>query len=141
MLSVLSEEKIKKMIRLSDYENGQGSTDLKRVSYLKMDYVRLQILKTVASVLLAFLLILGIVIVYNVDYILQNALALPLWKIALVGGGCVAVVCLVSIIVTCHIASREYDESRIRAGEYEQTLRELMKIYDKEAQGQEETRL
>ena len=72
---MLSEEKIKKMIRLSDYENGQGSTDLKRVRYLKMDYVRLQILKTVASVLLAFLLILGIVAVYHVDYILQNALA------------------------------------------------------------------
>ncbi len=138
---MLSEEKIKKMIRLSDYENGQGSTDLKRVRYLKMDYVRLQVLKTVASVLLAFLLILGIVAVYNVDYILQNALALPLRKIALIGGGGVAAVCLVSIIVTCRIASKEYDESRSRAGEYEQTLHELMKIYDKEAQGQEETRL
>lgn len=138
---MLSEEKIKKMIRLSDYENGQGSTDLKRVRYLKMDYVRLQILKTVACVLLAFLLILGIVAVYNVDYILQNALALPLRKIALIGGGGLAVVCLVLIIVTCRIASREYEESRIRAGEYEQTLCELMKIYDKEAQGQEDTRL
>ena len=86
---MLSEEKIKKMIRLSDYENGQGSTDLKRVRYLKMDYVRLQILKTVASVLLAFLLILGIVAVYHVDYILQNALALPLRRLAIIGGGCV----------------------------------------------------
>ena len=138
---MLSEEKIKKMIRLSDYENGQGSTDLKRVRYLKMDYVRLQILKTVASVLLAFLLILGIVAVYHVDYVLQNALALPLRRLAIIGGGCVVGVCLVSILVTCRLASRQYDESSIRAGEYEQTLRELLKLYDKEAQGQEERHL
>lgn len=135
---MLSEEKIKKMIRLSDYENGQGSIDLKRVRYLKMDYVRLQVLKTVAAVLLAFLLILGILTIYNVDYVLQNALTLPLYKIALYGGTGVAAVCIVSIFVTCRVASKEYEESRVRAGEYESTLRELMDIYEKEDQGQGE---
>lgn len=135
---MLSEEKIKKMIRLSEYESGQGSTDLKRVRYLKMDYVRLQILKTVVSVLLAFLLIMGIIAVYNIDYILQNALDLPLQRIALYGGISVLAVCLISVLVTCRMAARQYDESSIRAGEYESTLRELIKIYEKEDQGQED---
>jgi len=133
---MLSEEKIKKMIRLSDYETGQGRIDLKRVRYLKMDYVRLQVLKTIVSVLLAFLLILGIITIYNIDYVLQNALALPLHAVAFYGGAGVVMVCIVSIIVTCRIASREYEESRVRAGEYESTLRELMEIYEKEDQGE-----
>ncbi len=133
---MLSEEKIKKMIRLSDYETGQGRIDLKRVRYLKMDYVRLQVLKTIVSVLLAFLLILGIITIYNTDYVLQNALALPLHAVAFYGGAGVVMVCIVSIIVTCRMASREYEESRARAGEYESTLRELMEIYEKEDQGE-----
>jgi hypothetical protein len=133
---MLSEEKIKKMIRLSDYETGQGRIDLKRVRYLKMDYVRLQVLKTIVSVLLAFLLILGIITIYNIDYVLQNALALPLHAVALYGGAGVVMVCIVSIIVTCRMASRGYEESRVRAEEYESTLRELMEIYVKEDQGE-----
>ena len=51
--AVLSEEKIKKMIRLSGYENGLGSVDLRRTRYMKMDYVRLQVIKTVLSVIVA----------------------------------------------------------------------------------------
>lgn len=135
---MLSEERIKKMIRLSEYESGQGSADLKRVRYLKMDYVRLQMLKTLVSVVVAFLLILGIIAVYNIDYVLQNALDLPLWAIALYGGTSLAAVCLISVIVTCRMASRKYEESSVRAGEYESTLRELINIYDKEDQGQED---
>lgn len=135
---MLSEERIKKMIRLSEYESGQGGADLKRVRYLKMDYVRLQMLKTLVSVVVAFLLILGILAVYNIDYVLQNALDLPLRAIALYGGTSLAAVCLISVIVTCRMASREYEESSVRAGEYESTLRELINIYDKEDQGQED---
>lgn len=135
---MLSEEKIKKMIRLSDYENGQGGTDLKRVRYLKMDYVRLQVMKTVAAVMTAFLLILGILAVYHMEYILQNALSLPLAELALYGSISFLAVCLVSIVVTCCMASRQYEESSARAKEYEATLRDLIAVYKKEEQGQED---
>lgn len=134
---MLSEEKIKKMIRLSDYENGQGSTDLKCIRYLKMDYVRLQVLKSVLSVVIAGFLILALVAVYNLEYILKNALALPWETIALYGGTALLIVCILSVIVTCRMASRKYEESGIRAREYYSTLQELLDLYEKEEQGQE----
>ena len=62
---MLSEEKIKKMIRLSDYENGQGSTDLKRTGYLKMDYIRLKVLGTFVSVTVAAFLVIVLIVMYR----------------------------------------------------------------------------
>ena len=102
---MLSEEKIKKMIRLSGYENGLGSVDLRRTRYMKMDYVRLQVIKTVLSVIVAGCLL----------------------SLFLFITGC---------IFTCMRASRLYAESMERVKEYDETLHDLLELYDEE-QGQE----
>lgn len=136
---MLSEEKIKKMLRLSEYETGQGKTDLLRVRYLKMDYIRLEIIKTVASVSAASVLILGLYMLYQADYIFENALSLPFRDLAVKGALLFFPVCLLSILFTWYIAGRAYDESHVRAGIYYQTLRELIELYEDEEQGQEET--
>ena len=60
---MLNEEKIRKMIRLSEYEQGVGKRDLARVSLLKMDYVRLSVLKTLVSVIISAVLFLGLLTV------------------------------------------------------------------------------
>lgn len=129
---MLSEEKIKKMIRLSDYENGLGSTDLKRTRYMKTDYVRLQILKTVMSVIAAGGLAAVLFVLYHVDGILYNAYSFP-WKIYFVAGGAVWIVLLVAeVIFTCVRASHLYEESKNRVAEYDKTLHELTDLYEKE---------
>lgn len=135
---MLSEEKIKKMIRLSDYENGQGSTDLRRTRYRKTDYIRLQILKTFLSIILAVILILALVILYHLEYVLQNALLLPYRAYLIYGGAAFLTVELLAIIVTCRISARQYDESKGRVKEYYVTLHDLVELYEKEEQGQEE---
>ncbi|MCH5266408.1 MAG: hypothetical protein J1F02_10945 [Lachnospiraceae bacterium] len=138
---MLSEEKIKKMIRLSDYENGQGGTDLKRTRYLKMDYIRLKVLKTFVSVTAATLLILVLLVMYHAEYVLKNAMSLPFDVIAFYGGGAWLVMEILFIVITCRMASREYEESRVRVKEYYATLQDLLKIYEKEEQEQEDSRI
>lgn len=135
---MLSEEKIKKMIRLSEYETGQGSMDLRRMRYVKMDYVRLHILKTVAAVFVAFLLILALLVLYHREYIMQNAFSLPVKEVILWGGGGFVLICVLSVLATCRTAIRDYDESHIRAKEYDATLQELMRLYEEEEK-QEDT--
>lgn len=135
---MLSEEKIKKMIRLSDYENGQGSTDLRRTKYRKVDYVRLQILKTFLSIILAVILILSLIVLYHLEYVLQNALMLPYRTYITYGGVAFLATELLAIIVTCRISTRQYDESKSRVKEYYVTLHDLIELYEKEEQGQEE---
>lgn len=135
---MLSEEKIKKMIRLSDYENGQGNTDLRRVRYIKMDYIRLQVLKTIISVVVAFLLFALLLALYRMKYVLENALMLPWKQFALYGGIGILIVGTFSVIATVKLARKRYEESALRAREYYSTLQELMELYKKEEQGQED---
>lgn len=135
---MLSEEKIKKMIRLSDYENGQGSTDLRRTRFMKMDYVRFQILKTFLSVIFATILILALIVLYHLEFVMQNALTLPYRIYILYGGMGLILVETIAIAVTCKMASRQYDEARNRVKEYYVTLHELIDLYEKEEQGQED---
>ncbi len=134
---MLSEERIRKMIRLSDYEKGIGSTDLKRTHYWKMDYVRLQVLKTVLSVFVSMVLVFMLLALYNLEYVLQHVLELPYRAILLYGGIAFAVAEIAAVIVTVRLAGREYDESRSRVKEYYVTLQELEKLYEEE-EGQEE---
>ncbi len=134
---MLSEERIRKMIRLSDYEKGIGSTDLKRTHYWKMDYVRLQVLKTVLAVFTSMVLVFMLLALYNLEYVLQHVLELPYRAILLYGGIAFVAAEAVAVIVTVRLAGREYDESRSRVKEYYVTLQELERLYEEE-EGQEE---
>lgn len=135
---MLSEEKIKKMIRLSDYENGFGSTDLSRVHYDKADYIRLQALRTGGAVVLAFLLAALLAGLYYLDDLMYQTFSLQ-WKVILPLAVVILVVTIIfAVSVTCIRASKQYEESRVRAREYYTTLQELIQIYEKEEQGQEE---
>lgn len=141
---LLSEEKIKKMIRLSDFESGSGEIDLKRARYRRKDYVRLMTLRTVAGVILAGVLVLGALVLYNVDRIrwselVSESLFTP-GRILLFS--VIAIVWLIIMIVlslsTVTRSRKEYDESMLRVDEYERTLSELMALYENESDRREE---
>lgn len=134
---MLSEDRIRKMIRLSDYEKGLGGTDLKRTRYWKMDYVRLQILKTFLAVLVSVMLIFVLIVLYNLEYVMQHVLELPYREILLYGGLGLVLAEATAIVVTIRLAGREYEESKSRVKEYYTTLRELETLYEEE-EGQEE---
>ena len=135
---MLSEEKIKKMIRLSDYESGAGETDLRRTRYKKKDYVRLQTLRVVAGYVAATLLILILVLLYFFDRIPWKTLVEEgLFSIPrlLILAGCLAgwfILMSVFVISSGHRSRKEYDESELRVDEYEQTLAELLQLYEAE---------
>lgn len=137
---MLSEKKIRKMLRLSEYENGLGSTDLKRTHYKKVDYIRLQLLKTAVSIVVAALLILFLVALCRMDYVMIHLFELPFHKIAVLGGLGVILTGIPALLVTGHIAGRQYDESKLRVKEYDATLQELLALYEEE-EGQEENAL
>ena len=135
---MLSEERIKKMIRLSDYETGMGDVDLRRARYRKRDYVRLQVLRTIAGMIAASVLILGMVILYYIDripwktYVSEGFFSFQ--RILWIAAGIVVWLILLAIgsYVTGQRSRREYDESMLRVNEYEQTLADLLRLYEDE---------
>lgn len=60
---MVSEQKVRMMIRLAEYESHEGKQDFARTKYYKMDYIRLQILKTLVCVTCAVVLIAVIAVV------------------------------------------------------------------------------
>ena len=77
---MLSKKKIKIMFLMASYEKGIGKKDLDRVKFYKNDYIRLNILRTVVYVSIAYLLILGIswfAFVYftNISILINSAIS------------------------------------------------------------------
>ena len=131
---MLREEKIRKMIRLSDYENGQGSTDLKRTHYTKADYVRLQLLKTAVAVATAGFLLLLLVAMCHLDYWMVHFFVIPFRRIMIPAGVGLVLTEVVALVVTGRMAKRQYEEAALRVREYDATLQELLALYEEEEQ-------
>lgn len=135
---MLSEKKIKLMVRLSDYEQNQGKIDLERTKYFKLDYIRLQILKTVVSVTAAVFLVIMLIGMYYMEYIITNALELDyagMAKYFLVIY--ILLLCLFSF-VTVSVSSIQYETSKNRVKEYYSTLQELIAYYEEEEESMKE---
>ena len=140
---MISEERIRKMIRLSDYEGGLGEQDIKRTRYSKPDYIRLQVVKTVCGVMVSYFLILALVSLYYVDrirfgVIISEGLFTPERIFFAVAGLLVLIILMIVWILLCRKRSaKEYEESEIRVKEYEKTLKELLAIYEREKEESE----
>lgn len=136
---MLDEEKIRKMIRLADYESGLGSTDLRRTRYNKADYIRQQLLKTALAVVIAGFLVFLLIGICQIEYIMVHLFTLPYREIFILGGLGVLMAEIPALLVTGHMANQKYEESKIRENEYSITLQELLTLYEDE--GQEENSL
>ena len=109
------------------------------MNYLRMDYVRLRIIRALASVTVAFMLGVGLLGLYEADFIFENVMSLPIRSFLWQGGVVFLVLCAIFVGVTWYTAAKEYDESHARAGEYYTTLQELIELYKEEEQGQEDS--
>ena len=129
---MVSEQKVRLMIRLADYEYHQGTLDLARTKYYKMDYIRLQILKTLVCVTCAVLLIAVIAGLNNMEYLITNALELDYMGI---GRTYLIIYILLLVLfsfVTVSVASVQYEVSKKRVKEYYLDLQELIRYYERE---------
>lgn len=59
---------------------------MKRTHYCRMDYVRMQILKTILAVFVAFVLGILLSVLYHMDYVMQHVWELPYRTILIYGG-------------------------------------------------------
>ncbi len=70
---MLNEEKIRWMTRASIYEKRQGRIDLERNEYFMGDYVRMHLLKNGISLTIAYILLVGLYVIYKIEEIFDMA--------------------------------------------------------------------
>lgn len=135
---MLSKKKIKVMFRLAVYENGKGKRDLKNTRYYKNDYVRLNILKSIISMTIGYILILSLIAMYNLEYIITNAVSLPYKTIAFMVAGVYILLIMLYIFITILVYSIRYDASKKGVQKYFKYLKYLNKNYSDEDETDEE---
>lgn len=135
---MLSKKKIKIMFRMASYEQGIGKKDLSTVRFYKSDYVRLGILKSVVCMTFAYALVLGLIILYNIEYIVKNAVKLPYYSIGVKLLGMYIFLVVFYTLVSLMVYSSRYGHARKRVQRYFKYLKYLSKYYENDGQEYEE---
>lgn len=129
---MLSEKKIRLMTKMALYEEKYGKEDLKVNEYYRMDYVRLKVIQTILSVTIGLLLVVILNAVYEVEYILAEAVTIDykeLWEryalIYLIILGAYVLLALIGYNVV-------YGKRRKKLHDYSKNMKLLARIYEKE---------
>jgi len=126
---MLSKKRIKIIIQLALYEKDEGREDLKNVRYYKNDYVRLNILKSIISMTFGYLIILCMIAMYNLEYLITNAVTLPYKSMILTAVGVYILLMMFYVFITVILYALRYDASKKRVKKYFKYLKYLLKQY------------
>ncbi len=125
---MLNEEKIRLMTKLSVYEEREGKNDIRLSNYYRSDYVRYQVLKTVLCGTIAFLIVVALIVLYNTEFLIQNALVLDYKNIITYGLTIYGLVMVIYILFTILLSSIRFRKSRKRLGVYFRGLKQVEEI-------------
>lgn len=135
---MLSKKKIKIMFQLALYEKGKGKQDLKNIRFYKNDFVRLNILKTIICMSVGYMLILALIVMYNLEYFIKNAVNLPYETIIYTTFGVYVLLLALYILITVLVSLFKYDNSRQKVQRYFKYLKYLNKYYQNDDASEEE---
>ena len=129
---MLNNKKIRTMTKLALYEQMDGKEDIRMGKYYKTDYVRLQMLKTVVSVTVGYILILILIGMYKAEYIISNLVTFDFVRIGQYILG--FYIMIMAVFVTGSILgySLKYDKSRKDLSKYYKSLKKLSSFYQDE---------
>ncbi len=129
---MIDNRKVRIMTRMSIYEKHEGKEDLKFNRYFKSDYARLQVLKTLISISFAYVVVVMLVVLYKLEYFIDNALVLDYPSLGKMILGWYIVVLAVYLVGSLVGYSLKYQFSRKRLKKYYSLLRSLKDIYKEE---------
>lgn len=129
---MLDEKKIRLMTDLARYENQHGKEELKISRYYRSDYLGLALFKNFFLASIAYLVILGLIGSYFLDYFLDNIhrMNILLVGVAVIGGYIITLT--IYSVVTYAIYSLRYSRAQRSVRGYEERLEELEEYYREE---------
>ena len=116
---MVNEEKTRIMIKIAKYESELGTKVINEGGYYKTDYVRLHTLSVVLNVSFAYIFVLSLVALYNMDYIFLNFVTINYAKLFIE-----IFMPYISIIIICVLVSNIYFTSK-----YKNSREEIKKYY------------
>lgn len=130
--NMLNNRKIRLMTRLAVFESKEGKEDIRLSKYYKTDYIRYQVLKSILSTTVGYLLLLVLVFLYKSEYIIKNAVSLDYKTIGSYVLGIYIILITVYGLGSLAWFSFKYDASRKKLTRYFRLLKRMKKIYKEE---------
>ena len=130
---MIVKDKVSLMSKMAIFEKSpKGKAVLRDISFFSDDRIRWDLLKTGASVTVGYALILGLIILYNLEYLIKNATTLDYKDIGIKTLGVYLVVMVVYLVFTFLYSTYRYGKSRKKFLKYNKLLSKLESIYDNE---------
>ena len=129
---MLNEERIKLMTKMAAYEADEGKKNVAFGNYFRGDYIGLQVIKSIISATIAFVIVFGLFVFYDFEVFMSD-----IYKMDLLGFGrtvitayliFVAVYALISYMIYTY----RYAKARKSLKMYYNNLKKLAYLYDKE---------
>ena len=124
--------KVRLMTKLAIYEKSEGKEDIKLGKYFRRDYVRLKILNNIVAVTVGYLLVLAMVIAYQMEYLIKEAVNLDYIGMGKTILGVYIIVVTVYVMAAMVGYSLYYNYSRKKLAKYFRMLRRLRSMYQEE---------
>ncbi|MCR5585577.1 MAG: hypothetical protein K6F63_09115 [Lachnospiraceae bacterium] len=132
---MINNRKVRLMTKLAIYEKGEGKEDLKLSKFFRRDYLRDRMLRSFVSVTIGFVFLVGLGVLYNMEYIVSNAVNLDYMMIMQRLIAIYIVILAIYVMASLVFGMIHYNRSRNKLARYFRMLRRMRSFYYEEETG------
>lgn len=128
---MLNEERIVLMTHLASYEETEGKKNVAIGNYFRSDYIGFQMLKSIISATIAFVIVFGVFIFYDFEVFMQDLYKMDL--LAFAKNVLIAYAMTVGsyVLITYVVCLNRYNKAKKSLKCYYNNLKKLSGIYEK----------
>ena len=126
---MVNEEKTRIMIKIAQYESELGGKVINEGGYYKTDYVRLHTLSIVLNISVAYIFVLALIALYNMDYIFLNFVTINYAKLFIEIFMPYINIIIISTLFSKIYFTSKYKSSREEIKKYYTELKRLEQYY------------
>lgn len=129
---MLNEERVILMTHMASYEDGEGKQNVKIGNYFRSDYIAVQVLKSVISSTIVFVMVFAMYVFYDLEVFMQDIYKIDLiafakkvltyYALTVVGYG----------ILTYVLSTYRYAKAKRSLKLYYHNLKKLNSLYDQQ---------
>lgn len=129
---MLNEERVILMTHMASYEGGEGKKNVKIGSYFRSDYIALQLLKSILSGTIAYIVLFALYIFYDFEMFMQELYEIDLFAFAqnVLRNYLLSVGCYVAL--TYAICTYRYAKAKNSLQNYYHNLKKLNALYNEQ---------
>ncbi len=129
---MVNEDRIKLMTRMAAYEKEEHKKNKTIVSFFKSDYISMQMLKSVISTTIAFVIMLGLYVLYDFEVFMKEIYRMDMFEFAKSVIIIYVIFLCITLLITYVISLYKYNRALQSTKLYYANLKKLSRIYGEE---------